>query len=142
MSDELKACPFCGGAHELEKIRDMHFGICEEISCSGRVLMTAYNAEQAERMMELWESRPIEDALRAELAALKAAQEWISVDDRLPETGIVLAFGMLDGDTEPSVWTAICYADVNIWVDDYKRSKIIVTHWRPLPVPPQEADNA
>mgnify|MGYP001335451616 CR=1 FL=1 len=71
-------------------------------------------------------------ALRARVAELEAAQRWIPVTERLPEdTRDVL------------VWCGItekgCYSpSQHMWsVYDDGYSPIPVTHWMPLPQPPE-----
>lgn len=59
MSDELKACPFCG--------KEAHFiaGNAECKYCGGTCLSINGSKNNA---IEQWNTRPIEDGLRAELA--------------------------------------------------------------------------
>ena len=62
-------------------------------------------------------------------------QEWISVDDRLPESGkesilIALRWGEVDiGWCEDGRWSSE-------FVNEYEEGE--VTHWMPLPEPPKE----
>ena len=61
-------------------------------------------------------------------------QKWISVDDRLPESGkesvlIALRWGEVDiGWCEDGRWRSE-------FVNEYEEGE--VTHWMPLPVPPK-----
>ena len=61
-------------------------------------------------------------------------QEWISVDDRLPESGkesilIALRWGEVDiGWCEDGRWSSE-------FVNEYEEGE--VTHWMPLPEPPK-----
>ena len=61
-------------------------------------------------------------------------QKWISVDDRLPESGkegvlIALRWGMVDiGWYEEGQWSSE-------FVNEYEDGE--VTHWMPLPQPPK-----
>jgi hypothetical protein len=60
-------------------------------------------------------------------------QEWISVDDRLPETRATVLY--FDGE-----WVDACYFDSdNFMTLDTYESDIIdgVTHWMPLPEAPK-----
>lgn len=70
----------------------------------------------------------------AELAALRAANAWIPVAERLPDDDIeVLVFI-----TENCSYD-IMYHNDNRWFADYvgaSYSTTSVTHWRPLPEPP------
>lgn len=63
MANEPKACPFCGGsAHQLS---------------DGSATCTSCLDDDGWASEKDWNRRPIEDALRAEVAALKAeAAEW------------------------------------------------------------------
>ena len=61
-------------------------------------------------------------------------QEWISVDDRLPESGkegvlIALRWGEVDvGWCEDGRWSSE-------FIDEYEEGE--VTHWMPIPQPPK-----
>jgi len=59
--------------------------------------------------------------------------EWISVDDRLPEEGAWYLCYHSDFDIEVLTFDP----DDKIWENDYY-SHIEVTHWMPLPAPPEE----
>ncbi len=65
----------------------------------------------------------------AELAALREAARWVKVGDRLPtpEQSVLMSNGN-------AVETG-CYFAGNWWQNG---SKVRVTHWRPLPTPPDE----
>lgn len=67
MSDELKACPFCGNQSAVMDWLPSLSGIVEYPFCE-------YCGAQCETA-ELWNTRPIEDGLRAELAAAQAEVE-------------------------------------------------------------------
>lgn len=80
MSEELKACPFCGGEAYIEKkwngkspiIKSddyQYFAVCRSCACEGPWRKTEGNA------IREWNTRPIEDALTAERDALKAENE-------------------------------------------------------------------
>ena len=66
-------------------------------------------------------------------------QEWISVDDRLPESGkegvlIALRWGEVDiGWCEDGRWRSE-------FVNEYEEGE--VTHWMPLPNPPKGVNDA
>lgn len=73
----------------------------------------------------------VEKFVNGAIAALEA-QEWVSVDDRLPEAhGEYLASRRC----RPLGWVCT-YASVG-WIvnKDYP-----ITHWMPLPTPPQEEE--
>ena len=64
-------------------------------------------------------------------------QEWISVDDRLPEeSGYYLVFADI-GRNEVLSYSKK-YQAFNTFDDSYSESNVIpVTHWMPLPNPPK-----
>lgn len=57
--------------------------------------------------------------------------DWISVKDRMPDTGIsVLVFAY-----DNQMWVAYWVPD---WWSDYFDNEVhCVTHWQPLPEPPE-----
>lgn len=59
--------------------------------------------------------------------------EWISVKDRLPEAHTVVLVHYTDG--------RICTAD---YIDEYLKfiTSSTITHWMPLPEPPESEDDA
>lgn len=119
---ELKPCPFCS-AYPIPNIRGVDWVMCE---CG-----------TAATDRKKWNTRPIEDALNAIIAALeaenarlKAEARWIPVSERLPLRG-------------QEIWakeagnhkiTRFLYSPEleSIFVRHY-------THWRELPAPPDEA---
>ena len=56
---ELKPCPFCGSVPDIEPIED-----CEYINCSNLVCIDGIYCLTTKQ----WNTRPIEDELRAEIA--------------------------------------------------------------------------
>jgi hypothetical protein len=75
-----------------------------------------------------------EVAKDAFLAGYQAAQQWISVKDRLPEDDVeVLTFETgnykVNAVSEYTQW----------WWDSNEGFKRNPTHWQPLPKPPEEA---
>ena len=85
MSDELKACPFCGGSNTT---LDYY-----EISCPqelGTIVVCNDCGASAKSIVD-WNTRPIEDALNARIAELEAESERFTVhsdierqDDKSP----------------------------------------------------------
>jgi hypothetical protein len=71
------------------------------------------------------------------LAALPEADGWISVEERLPDLDIkVLA--LVPGWGPVVAWRAIPdHADVFEWASSDVECNDAVTHWRPLPPPPE-----
>lgn len=75
MSDELKPCPFCGADAEYEGPDDLPMIGCQT-GCAVNPAVCihtddAENNDPARHVTLAWNTRPIEDALRAEIAALK-----------------------------------------------------------------------
>lgn len=75
MQKELKPCPWCGGkepeiyiAYELESTKTKLYNIqCCENNC-----ITSYNLDTEEAVQKAWNTRPIEDELRARVKELEA----------------------------------------------------------------------
>jgi hypothetical protein len=69
-------------------------------------------------------------AKKAWFAGYKAAQQWISVKERLPEIDQWCSWWDISGATEPC--TAFrSVNDIETWWENY-------THWMPLPAAPKE----
>ena len=68
--------------------------------------------------------------------------EWISVKDRLPNIGVrgVYASDYLLGYDGEQV-TQVVYVAIkrSYWKELYTDQEVPITHWMPLPDPPQEA---
>lgn len=127
MIDELKPCPFCGGIN-IAKASGENGTMCRSCGSEG---------------FGEWNTRPVEDALRAELAAARAEAEKyrpIPVSERMPKYFDEVLFYDNIADTwtmgylNKGQWTAI---DKLYWHGkDFKR----VTHWMPLPPAPEAPD--
>ena len=63
-------------------------------------------------------------------------QEWISVDDRLPEekSNCIVYYKHAFCDDENHVGICVCFYDGNEFDMDFEHK---VTHWMPLPQPPK-----
>ncbi len=100
-------------------------------------------AEEATRSE--WQQLEAErDALRAENARLREETRWIPVTERLPEPGQSVLIVIDNGVSVFHVEKARHYPDVLQWTTDdggyYHGDKYgWVTHWKPLPQPPEEA---
>ena len=120
---ELKSCPFCGRKVELDHEYGQYV-IHQPASGDnrhGRLFMRANE----------WNVRPIEDALQARIAELEAQQRWIPVSERLPEGRTVL---VLKKDGSISIDTTYIDGGNYFW---WKSGQSKVTHWMPLPNPPE-----
>jgi hypothetical protein len=67
MDNNLKPCPFCGSDAELIT---KHKALAYFIECSNTMCTASERADTAEEVFTSWNTRPIEDALRAEINAL------------------------------------------------------------------------
>jgi hypothetical protein len=65
MTDNLKPCPFCNSDPKLEGDDHWWYAVCR-CGADGGADQTAKKA------IEIWNTRPIEDALRAQLAEAQA----------------------------------------------------------------------
>ena len=81
---------------------------------------------ECERFGDLWDMREnAEEISDFMIANGVTVQEWISVDDRLPDVGnIVLIYSETDG---------VCLDSYSDDTFDY----FDVTHWMPMPQPPK-----
>ena len=134
MSKELRPCPFCGEKATLDYSvlpnRKHWFITCD---CCG--MMYQYTLSQRKYVKDGWNTRPIEDALRARIAELEE-QVWIPVGERLPEVyrdgdGEFIPFLVCENDKDypyRAIYDGLNWGD-GMFVAD-------VTHWMPLPEPP------
>ena len=103
MSEELKPCPFCGGKAlycppDYQDAR--HIVICNGYDCIARPSM---HASSRKHVITDWNTRPVEDALRAKVAYLESA-----LNDA--ETNVhkaLSAFNELDAQWESVPWESI-----------------------------------
>ena len=149
MSEKLKPCPFCGEPVEFNKFAEKV--VCEDCGA------TIYS--------DYWNTRPIEDALNARIAELEGKIDqltahdaterqddkspndtqtqtivygkWIPVSERLPEVyrdgdGEFIPFLVCENDKDypyRAIYDGLNWGD-GMFVAD-------VTHWMPLPKPPE-----
>jgi hypothetical protein len=118
---DLKPCPFCGGEalpYQGCKMADpdRYYIQCQRCPASTDASCDIRLAERA------WNTRP---------------SPWCSVADRLPEVGIE---GYLTHGGECIEPWRVCFMDKTGWrvLDDFEDSAPGVTHWMPLPLPPEE----
>lgn len=127
---ELKPCPFCGGKAEIKTdTRFPRYGkyadqavTAYEVCCTNTECII-YNADNkyflsAEEAVKAWNNR---------------SHGWISVNDRLPKPEEQVIGCFEDG------FIATVSTDANgeweLWTDSGE-----VTHWMPLPEPPEGGD--
>jgi hypothetical protein len=139
MREELKACWSCGkpGIYTDSEGDASIYGIQTHwCSCSDPACMRSgicFTVDQ-------WQSRPIEDKLEAENAALKEAQRWHLASETPEKTGEIdrLVFGFAEFDNEVHreyVTTGQYYDDFGWDVFD-ETGNFTVTHWKEI-VPPE-----
>lgn len=154
---ELKPCPFCGGEVELKDHTSNLYGfngyevrckcgcgvkshLCSEMRCQGNKISTP--------VTESGKAKALTDLVNLWNNAGYRKQEWISVDERLPdndwgkhwkERKYYLVFTKPSGLMNVAVYG---YKEHNWWIDrnscvlDEKNYKK-VTHWMPLPEAPK-----
>ena len=135
MSDELKACPFCG-----KMPRENSVTLPFDVGGRRKIAQCACGAFL---YTGRWNTRPIEaelqqriDELTAELTALREQVRWIPVSEKLPKDNqevLIYADLIAKGvhSTKSRQWSADGYYYHGDWYDT-------VTHWMPLPLPPEE----
>ena len=110
MSGELKPCPCCGGS---DLIRELATNDRVWVKCTSCTMMG---------WADDWNAR---------------ADDWISVDDRLPdEGGRYWCYMVYCGSLAVHSYQWNCSWNEKEWGDMAKPSDK-VTHWRPLPPPPE-----
>ena len=72
--------------------------------------------------------------------------EWISVEEKLPDTDgnvLVICNGEYKNIRFINAYDLAAYdSDEDEWIlDSYPEAVVTVTHWMPLPKPPKEVDN-
>ena len=131
--DEPKKCPFCGES----------VGQTNELSIEMRT--ECYNPScwlaGVGMPLEIWQTRPLEDALQARIdalesenAALKAANAWHPASEPPDNSRCVIACNNLEV-------TECIYSNYKggYWEDRAGYEMHNVTRWRELPAPPEDA---
>ncbi len=86
-------------------------------------------------------SYKIEDYLELEeINQLRQVNEWVSVDDRLPETGRYLCYVIEQNSLGDSsfVWNCGYSEHDKLWNSEGFSGGETITHWMSLPEPPKE----
>jgi len=94
MSEELKACPFCGKQPDIFVIEEVEFHTRWGVECQncGATIQDDFDESDLEKA---WNTRPIEDALRARIAELEAAQEWVSREGVFLDENLMIDYATL-----------------------------------------------
>ena len=78
------------------------------------------------------------DALGMAIAALREQPQWISVEDRLPEAFVSVLVYMPEERPLPTVHEGYVTNNGKWYAHFFEREPFEVTHWMPLPEPPEE----
>ena len=158
-------CPFCGSEDYYITVTDNPFSYdtystahCSKCHATGSFVAESYLEDEPKptrdymetMAKEKWQTRPIEDALKARIAELEAEidqltahdaterqdDKWIPVSERLPEDG-------------KPVWVCTIWNEQHsgflidgVWgglFRDFREGEI--THWMPLPVLPESPND-
>ena len=124
MSEELKACPFCGRKPEIRHNADgFSYVLCANDGCYARTDGCLNDNEAA----KAWNRR-------AEPGNKPLTAQWISAKDKLPEIGqrvVVKCNELYHG-----MFDVLCYyPDYKPWKNDG------VAYWLPLPELPENTRN-
>lgn len=112
---ELIPCPFCGGEAEL---------------CYSEVDTFCRKCNVIQET-EMWNTRPIEDELRARIAELEAERRWIPVSERLPEANKCVLIYDAGGNMTVDILVKSGGVETYFWLPKYR-----ILFWMPLPEPP------
>jgi Lar family restriction alleviation protein len=101
MSDELRECPFCGWAVGVYPVRDEYGSVIGHTArcsgCGGTAETRNTEAEAA----AAWNTRLLEDVLRAELETLRAKWDSVPWDTINATIAVIVLLAMMDhGDSD------------------------------------------
>ena len=157
-TEGLPPCPFCGSEDYYITLTDNPFSYdtystahCSKCHATGPFVAESYLEDEPKPTRdymeavakEKWQTRPIEDDLRKRIAELEEAQRWIPVSDRLPEDGVAVLVAFTENPKDIDILTAKYYKHYagfggldNWWnIEGWHTGN--VTHWMPLPEPPE-----
>ena len=126
---ELKLCSYCKSVPQantwtLHGITETRY-FCPNPDCPHSVRTVT---------LEQWNTRPIEDELRARIAELEEAQRWIPVSERSPDNWESVLTIDISKSTRDMV-TAFYNPETSLWSTHFS-CDLWVTHWMPLPESP------
>jgi hypothetical protein len=158
-TEGLPPCPFCGSEDYYITLTDNPFSYdtystahCSKCHATGPFVAESYLEDEpkpARDYMETvakekWQTRPIEDELRARIAELEEAQRWIPVTEGLPEFGTsILFYDSILERTNKGTCTALNRDKTNLqWLTDdgiyYHGNRCeYITHWKEEPELPE-----
>lgn len=96
MSEELKACPFCGGPAILLYGLEGEYAVgCSDDNCE----FCGEDSRDNQKVIAQWNTRPIEDNLRLDLATKDAEIERLrqELDNKTFEIGLLKKWADEDG---------------------------------------------
>lgn len=126
MNDELKPCPCCG-CPRINEDTDLEWIYCADCGYS----WSYCGEEERAEVLRHWNMRLVEDALRARIAELEAAQTPVKFSKRWPEEEqLILVF-----DRGHGPWMARTYYKGGALASDVRMG--YVTHWLPMPPAPK-----
>lgn len=138
MSDELKACPFCG-----KMPRENSVTLPFDVGGRRKIAQCACGAFL---YTGRWNTRPIEaelqqriDELTAELTALREQVRWIPVSEKEPSDGVRYDVWLANNWQVKATYynhTGMRYANP-YWMNDCGVKISNVTHYKSLPQPPE-----
>ena len=124
-------CRFCSGLSVSDITPPYGYENLADFMISNGVTVQE-NVEISDELLKQLKNAPI--TICKEEPSIELVQEWISVDDRLPEDGDIVLCYMEFGEQRIARWdeSENCWAGQLI---DYHKEQ--VTHWMPLPQPPK-----
>ena len=75
----------------------------------------------------------------ADMPTIPTYGQWIRIEDEKPDTGQYVLVNHKDGVMQCAQYLISGYDDRELWVlDHYYKEQGEITHWMPLPEPPEE----